>query len=205
MKTLARRRAIVAAALVAAFGAVVPSASAATAGAWTVTPAGAYTAHATYPTLDLPLMYLECDYFDVAAGNLEAAGATGGRIGTIDAIAADNCTVAGLEFVMTQSTTPWQINLVGPNTSHVNWVDVTIGGISGHWEGFGCSADFNGTLYGHYENDTGNLVIEGTVSDLVVSNADCLGIMNNGDVISMNASLHMAMTSTGTSPVISTP
>ncbi|MYQ76164.1 MULTISPECIES: hypothetical protein [unclassified Streptomyces] len=192
-------------ALVVSFGATVSSASAGAAASWTVTPAGAYTAHAVYPTLDLPYMSLECDYFDVAAGTLEATGVTGGAIGTIDAIAIDNCSVGGLEFVMTQSTKPWQIDLVGPNASHANWADVTISGISGHWEGFSCSADFSGMLFGHYENDTGNLVIDGTGSDLVVSNADCLGLMNEDDVISMNASLHMAMTSDGTSPVISTP
>lgn len=197
-----RRFAVVAAALASALGTVVPSASAATADPWTVTPAGAYTAHAVQPTWTVPSATFLCDSLDVTAGMLQATGATGGRIGTIDAIAVRYCSVGGIEYTVTQSATPWTINPVGQNPTHTNWVDVRISGVSVHWNGFGCAADFKGALYGHYENDTGNLVIGDRPGALLVSNVNCLGLINNGDAVTLRASLHMAMASTGEAPLI---
>ncbi|MEU9530964.1 MULTISPECIES: hypothetical protein [Streptomyces] len=201
MNIPARRFAVVAAAFVAALGSVVSSASAATTGSWSVTPAGAYTAHAVHPPWTFPAATIACDSLDVTAGRLEATGATGGRMGTIDALTTHNCQF-GFGEVVTTSTTPWVIDLVGQNPSHANWVDVRISEVSAHWAGFGCVADFRGTLHGHYENDTGKLVIGDTSGDLLASNANCLGIVNNGDVVALRASLRMAMASTGKAPVI---
>ncbi|MYS35779.1 hypothetical protein K388_05627 [Streptomyces sp. KhCrAH-43] len=122
-------------------------------------------------------------------------------MGTIDALTTHNCQF-GFGEVVTTSTTPWVIDLVGQNPSHANWVDVRISEVSAHWAGFGCVADFKGTLHGHYENDTGKLVIGDKSGDLLASNANCLGIVNNGDVVALRASLRMAMASTGKAPVI---
>ncbi|MFF7337531.1 hypothetical protein ACFZAT_09330 [Streptomyces sp. NPDC008163] len=137
----------------------------------------------------------------MTAGELEATVATGGRIGTIDAITTRNCQF-GFGEVVTTSTTPWAIDLVGQNPSHANWVDVRISGVSAHWDGFGCVADFKGTLPGHYENDTGKLVIGDKSGGLLASHANCLGLVNNGDVVALRASLRVAMASTGKAPVI---
>ncbi|SEB94464.1 hypothetical protein SAMN05216483_0750 [Streptomyces sp. 2131.1] len=197
----ARRFTVVAAALAAALGMAVSSASAATTGSWRVTPAGAYTAHAVQPWLDVPAAALACASLDVTAGKLEATTATGGRIGAIDAIATD-CSIGGIEFVMTKGAAPWAIHLLGQNASHATWVDVRVSDVSAHWQGFGCTADFKGTLHGHYENGTGNLVLGDTAGGLLTSGANCLGLINNGDVVSLHASLHMVMASSGTAPVI---
>ncbi|WP_232837877.1 hypothetical protein [Streptomyces atratus] len=205
MNTLARRAAVVTAALGAAIGMTVSTASAGTATTWTVTPSGAYTAHADFPTLEVPLASLECESSDVTAGVLQASSSTGNSIGSINDIIFTNCTVGGIPFDVTMKTKPWLINVVQPNASNSNWVDGTVSSISAHISGIGCSADFTGKVYGHYQNNTGDLVIDGSGADLVASNASCLGLINNGDVASFNASYHVAVTSTGTAPMITTP
>lgn len=202
MNFRSRRCAVVVAALASSLGTVVSTASAATTGTWTVTPAGAFTApRASYPTFRFPALFWACSSFDVTAGKLEATGTTGSRVGTIDAIVA-SCPIGGVEYTVTKSAAAWAIDLVGQNPSHANWVDVRISGVSTHWVGFGCAADVKGTLYGHYENDTGNLVISEPSGDLIASNVNCMGLVNNGDVVTLKASWHMAMASTGKAPLI---
>ncbi|MFE3906223.1 hypothetical protein ACFXPY_39740 [Streptomyces sp. NPDC059153] len=205
MNTLARRAAVVTAALGAAIGMTVSTASAGTATTWTIAPSGAYTAHADFPTLEVPLASLECASSDVKAGVLQASSATGNGIANINNITFTDCTVGGIPFDVTMKTTPWLINAVKPNASNSNWVDGSVSSISAHISGIGCSADFTGKVYGRYQNNTGDLVIDGSGTDLVASNASCLGLINNGDVASFNASYHVTVTSTGTSPVITTP
>ncbi|WP_392674098.1 hypothetical protein [Streptomyces sp. LN785] len=200
MNTLARRAAVVTAALGAAIGMTVSSASAGTTATWTVTPSGDYTAHADFPTLDVPLASLECDSSDVTAGTLQATSPDGVGIGDITNITFTNCSVAGIGFSVTMKATPWKINAVQPNAGNSDWVDGTVSSISAHISGIGCSADFTGKVYGRYQNDTGELVIDGSGTDLVASNASCLGLISNGNVASFNASYAVS-----TSPVISTP
>nr|WP_203600042.1 hypothetical protein [Streptomyces sp. SID9727] len=187
-----------------ALGTVVSSASAATTGTWTVTPAGAFTApHANYPTFRFPALFWACRSFDVTAGKLEATGTTGSGLGTIDSVVG-SCPIGGIEYTVTKSAPAWAIDIVGQNPSHTNWVDVRISGVSTHWAGFGCVADVKGTLYGHYENDTGNLVISDTSGGLIASNVNCMGLINDGDVVTLKSSWHMAMASTGKAPLIKT-
>ncbi|MFF1926199.1 hypothetical protein ACFVW8_37240 [Streptomyces sp. NPDC058221] len=170
-----------------------------------MTPSGAYTAHADNPTLSVPLADLECASSDVTAGSLQATSATGAGIGTIGNITFTDCSVGGIPFTVTMNATPWLINAESPNASNSNWVDGSVSSISAKISGVGCSATFTGKVHGHYANDIGALVIDGTGTDLVASNASCLGLINNGDVASFVASFHTTVTSTGTSPVISTP
>lgn len=205
MNTLARRAAIVVTAASAALGMAVTSASAGTTSTWSATPNGAYTAHAAYPTLDVPFANLECDSSDVSSGTVNASSSTGANMATIGNISFTNCTVGGLDFDVTMTATPWTINVTGVNSSNANRVNGNVTGISAHIEGFACSADFTGKVYGYYDNSTGDLVIDGSGTELVASNADCLGLVNDDDVASFNASYHVKVTSTGTSPVISTP
>lgn len=205
MNTLARRAVIVTAAIGASLGLAVSSASAGTAASWTVTPSGAYTAHADYPTLAVPLALLECASSDVSAGALQSTSATGAGIGTIDDITFTDCTVGGIPFDVSMNATPWLINADSPNASNASWVNGSVSSISAHISGIGCDADFTGKVYGHYDNNAGDLVIDGTGVDLVASNASCLGLINNGDVASFNAAFHVNVNSTGTAPVISTP
>ncbi|WP_329125821.1 hypothetical protein [Streptomyces sp. NBC_01465] len=165
-----------------------------------MTPSGAYTAHADGPTLDVPLATLVCDSSDVTSGTLQGTSADGVGIGNIDNITFTTCDVGGIGFTVTMKATPWKINVSAVNSGNSNWVDGTVSSISAHIAGIGCSADFTGKVYGHYENDTKNLVIDGTGSDLVASGASCLGLINNGDVAHFNASYAVS-----TAPTITTP
>ncbi|MGW1182335.1 hypothetical protein ACWD7Y_14040 [Streptomyces drozdowiczii] len=205
MNTLARRAAIIVTAGAAALGMAVTTASAGTTSSWSATPSGAYTAHAANPTLDVPFASLECDSSDVTDGTVNATSADGTNIATIDDITFTNCTVGGLDFDVSMTVSPWTINVAGVNSSNASRVDGSVTGISAHIEGFSCSADFTGSVVGYYDNSTGNLVIDGTGDGLKASNADCLGLVNDDDVASFNASYHVNVTSTGTSPVITTP
>ncbi|MFK0100096.1 MULTISPECIES: hypothetical protein [unclassified Streptomyces] len=205
MNTLARRAAIIVTAGAAALGMAVTTASAGTTSSWSATPSGAYTAHADGPTLDVPAASLECDSSDVTDGTVNATSANGTNMATIDDITFTDCTVGGLGFDVSMTVSPWTINVTGVNSSNANRVDGNVTGISAHIEGFSCSADFTGKVYGYYDNSTGDLVIDGSGTELVASNADCLGLINDDDVAAFNASYHVNITSTGTSPVISTP
>ncbi|MFI9628498.1 hypothetical protein [Streptomyces sp. NPDC052042] len=188
MNTLARRAAFVTAALGAAIGMTVSSASATTAShSWTVSPGGAFTAVATLPTLDVPLVQLVCDSSTVTSGTLKTTSPDGVGIGNIDNITFTGCDVGGISFKVTMKATPWKINVIQPNATHADWVDGTVSDISAKISGVGCNADFTGKVYGHYDNTKGSLVIDGTGSDLKASNASCLGLISNGDVASFNA------------------
>ncbi|WLQ37434.1 hypothetical protein P8A18_30105 [Streptomyces castrisilvae] len=205
MNTLARRAAIVVTAASAALGMAMTTASAGTTATWSATPNGAYTAHADNPTLDVPFASLACDSSDVSTGTINATSATGANMATIGDISFTNCTVGGLDFDVTMTATPWTINVTGVNSSNADRVDGNVTGISAHIEGFGCSADFTGKVYGYYDNAAGDLVIDGSGTELVASNADCLGLVNDNDVASFNAAYHVNVTSAGASPVITTP
>lgn len=187
MRKLALRTAVVTAAFGAALGLTVTSASATAQTAWVVSPGGNFTATADGPTLDVPLAQLVCDSSD-AAGNLKTSDSDGAGIGTISSITFDNCSVAGIPFDVSMTSTPWNINVSAVDGANANWVDGSISQISAHVEGTLCTADFTGTVYGHYENDTNRLVIDGSGADLVASNADCIGLINDGDVAAFNAS-----------------
>ncbi|MCX4553829.1 hypothetical protein OG204_31985 [Streptomyces sp. NBC_01387] len=201
MHKLARRAAVVTFAVGAAIGLAATSASAtASSYSWTVTPSGSYTAAATAPTLTVPFATLVCDSSSVSSGTLQATSATGAGIGNINAISFTNCNVGGIPFTVTMKATPWKINAIQPNASNAQWVDATVSTISAHIAGTGCNADFTGSVKGHYANDTGSLVIDGTGNGLVASNASCLGLINNGDVASFSASYLV-----NTHPLIKTP
>ncbi|MEV0090810.1 hypothetical protein [Streptomyces sp. NPDC050738] len=187
MRKMALRVAVTTAAMGAALGLTVASASATTQGAWTVSPGGSFTAHAVNPTLDVPSAQLICDSAD-ATGSIATSDADGINIGSIGNIAFNTCSVGGLDFDVTMTATPWNLSVTGVNSGNANWVDGRVSGISAHIEGPLCTADFAGTVYGHYENDTHALVIDGTGVDLVASNADCLGLISDDDVAQFNAS-----------------
>ncbi|QKW06255.1 hypothetical protein HUT18_07420 [Streptomyces sp. NA04227] len=186
MHTLARKIAVVAAAGGAALGLFATSASAGAQATWTVSPGGAITAHAQVPTLTVPAATLTCDSADATGSVKSGSGLDGAGIGQINSLTFDNCGLAGISFEVTTSNTPWALNVTGVNAANPDWVDGTISGITAHIEGTGCSADFSGTVTGRYQNDTGELVVDGG-GDLTASNANCLGLINDGDVASFEA------------------
>jgi hypothetical protein len=200
MRKFARRAALVTGVLGAAIGLTTTTASATATLTWHVTPSGAYTAHAVSPTLTVPAAVLTCASSDVTAGTLQATSATGVGIGNINTITFTTCKVGGISFNVTMKTTPWKINVSAVNATNPQWVDGTISAVSAHIAGVGCTADFTGTVAGHYENNTGNLVLPGTSTTLIASNASCLGLINNGNVAKFKASYAV-----NTHPSITTP
>ncbi|MEU2246505.1 hypothetical protein [Streptomyces sp. NPDC019224] len=114
-----------AAAAVVALGSMISPTSAGAATSWTVTPAGAYAAHAAYPFLLTPYADYQCDSSDVTDGHFSSTdGATGTEIGTIDAIGFENCSIGGIVSTLEMTATPWKINVVGHNASNADWADV---------------------------------------------------------------------------------
>lgn len=183
MKSRTRRSVVVAAALVAALGTAVSSASAGTVSVETLTPPGSFTAHADSLTLGT-LGPVTCDSSD-AEGWLHASGPVAADV---DLASFTDCAIAGITVALTTIATPWQVVGIGPNTSNPNGDDVVVQGFSIHMEGFGCSADFDGPLHGYFDNSTDDLVIE---DDLIASNASCLGLVNDNDVVPFNATYHV--------------
>ncbi|MEU6737053.1 hypothetical protein ABZ929_28305 [Streptomyces physcomitrii] len=186
MHKLARRFAVVAAAGGFALGLTATSASAGAQATWTVAPGGAITAHADVPTLTVPAATLTCDGSDATGSVKSGSGLNGAGIGRIDSLTFDNCGLAGISFEVTASGTPWAINVSGVNSGDPDRVDGTITGITAHIEGTGCSADFSGDVTGYFDNATSELVVDGG-GDLTASNANCLGLINDGDVASFEA------------------
>ncbi|MFE7625133.1 hypothetical protein [Streptomyces sp. NPDC057509] len=183
MKTRTRRSVVVAAALLTALGTAVSSASAGTAGVETLTPPGPFTAHADSPTLEA-FASMTCDSSD-AQGWLYASGPVAADV---DLVSFTDCQIAGMTVDLTITATPWQVVGMGPNTSNPNWDDIVVQGFSVHMEGFGCSADFDGPLHGYFDNSTDDLVVD---DDLIASDADCLGLVNDNDVVHFSATYHV--------------
>lgn len=84
---------------------------------------------------------------------------------------------------------PWQVWASGPIPSNPNLCDVTVQGVAVHVEGFGCSFDVEGSLTGLFDNTTDELDFDG---DLIVSEAACLGLVNEYDVVHYSATYHVA-------------
>lgn len=186
MHKLARRIVVVTAVGGAAMGLAVLPASATAQATWTVSNGGAFTGHAVNPTLDVPAATLSCDSADAAGTVQSGSGLNGAGIGSISSLGFTNCSVAGINFTVTTSALPWALNVTNVNASHPNQVDGTITGVSAHISGSGCTADFRGDVSGYYDNTTHSLVVNG--GNLTASNANCLGIINNGDPATFNAS-----------------
>ncbi|MCX4820595.1 hypothetical protein OG883_11865 [Streptomyces sp. NBC_01142] len=177
---------IATAAFAAAVGLTVTSASATTLATWTVSPGGNFAAVAANPTLSVPSATLECASSDAAGTLKSGSGLDGNGIGDINNLGFTDCSVAGISFEVTTSSTPWKLNVSDVNPGNPDWVDGSISGVRAHISGFGCDADFSGDVTGHWENSTDKLVIDG--GSLVASNASCLGIINDGDEALFEAS-----------------
>lgn len=175
MRRFIRNAALVGTSAVAALGLAVTQASATSAAGWVVSPGGAFTAVAEYPTLSVPAAVLECAS---ATATGTVASSSSNDVGDIATLTFDDCSVIGIPFEVTSNNTPWDLNALGVS-SVPNAVDGSITGVDAGISGSGCTADFTGTATGHYKNDTKQLVIDG--GTLVASNADCLGLINDDD------------------------
>lgn len=178
MRRIARNALIATAALTAALGMTVTQASATSLVTWTVTPGGAFTAVATNPTLTVPAATLDCASSNASGSLVSGSGNAGDGIGTITSLTFEDCSVIGIPFDVTSKSFPWSLNATGVSAVP-NAVDGSISGVDASISGSGCTADFAGTVTGHYKNDTKQLVING--GSLTASDADCLGLINDGD------------------------
>ncbi|MFF3286541.1 hypothetical protein [Streptomyces sp. NPDC003023] len=175
MRRFTRNAALVAASSVAALGLTVTQASATSAAGWAVSPGGAFTAVAQNPTLTVPAAVLEC-------ASATATGSVGSSstndVGDITSLTFEDCSVVGIPFDVQSKAFPWDLNALGVSAVP-NAVDGSITGVEASVSGSGCTADFAGSVTGHYKNDTKQLVIDD--GDLVASNANCFGMINDGD------------------------
>ncbi|MEU0368750.1 hypothetical protein ABZ070_00525 [Streptomyces sp. NPDC006283] len=178
MRRIARNAVIASAAFAAALGMTVTSASATSLATWTVTPGGSFTAVAENPTLTVPAATLDCASSHASGSLATGSGNPGEGIGTITTLTFEDCSVIGITFDVTTKSFPWSLDATAVS-SVPNAIDGSITGVDASISGSGCVADFTGAVTGHYKNDTKELVING--GSLVASNADCLGLINDGD------------------------
>ncbi|WP_405900922.1 hypothetical protein OG242_28760 [Streptomyces sp. NBC_00727] len=182
MKRRTRRSAVVAVAIAAALGSAVSPASAGTASVETLTPPGPYTAHAIDPTLQM-MGPLTCDSSSVS-GSLY----TGAVVADVTLASFTNCALIGMSLDLTVTAAPWQVTGIGPSTSNPNVYEVLVQGVAIHVVGLGCSVDLAGSLHGHFDTTTDDLVID---DDLIAVDAACLGLVNDDDLVHYNATYHV--------------
>ncbi len=173
----------------AAVGFTVSSASATAQATWTVSPGGPFTAHSGDTQLEVPNAVLLCTDSDAAGSLQSGSGLDGAGIGTIDSLTFTNCSVAGVAFDVDTSSTPWDLNVTGVDPDNPDRVLGSITGIIANISDSSglCSATFagpggatdEGTVTGYFDNSTSQLVVQD--GDLTAYNANCLGIINNGD------------------------
>ncbi|MGY1439198.1 hypothetical protein [Streptomyces reniochalinae] len=192
MRKFTRRAAVAAVAAVAALGFSAASAAATSAGTWTVTPGGAFSANASQPTLSVPNAQLVCSSSDAGGDLKTGSGNAGAGLGTIDSLTFTGCSLAGISFDVTVSS-PLSINAESVDAGNPDRVTGSISGITASIsdaDGL-CSASFAGpdggdaTVTGYFDNATHQLVING--GNLQATDADCLGLINAGDSATFNA------------------
>ncbi|WP_330241636.1 hypothetical protein [Streptomyces sp. NBC_00525] len=180
MKRRTRRSAaVVAAALAAALGTAVAPAAAGTDAVRTLSPPGPYTAYSDDLTVQM-VGAMTCDSSE-ASGWLAA---TGPVVADVGSFMATHCVLAGMNVDLAVTSSPWQVVGQGPSTSNPNVDLVLVQGIAVHVEGFGCSVDLTGSLHGAFDTTTDVLTVDDQLS---ASNAACLGLVNDGDLVQVTA------------------
>lgn len=171
------------ASLSAAMALTAPSASATTSASYVVTPGGAFSGHGVPATWAWPLMSFYCSATDVAGSF--APQPVGSVVGTVNSVAFSDCELAGIAYNITLTSGARPLTATGAVAGRSTWVGVSVSGLAFRMTGTGCTASFGGSLTGHYENDTGRLVIDG--STMTVSAANCLGLLQAGDPTDLDA------------------
>ncbi|WP_369206629.1 hypothetical protein [Streptomyces sp. PU-14G] len=192
MRKFTRRAAVAAVAATAALGFSAASAAATSAGTWTVTPGGAFSANASQPTLSVPNAQLVCASSDAGGDLKTGSGNAGAGLGSIDSLTFSGCSLAGISFDVTVSS-PLSINAESVDPSNPDRVIGSISGITASIsdaDGL-CTASFAGpgggdaTVTGYFDNATHQLVVNG--GNLQATEANCLGLINAGDSAIFNA------------------
>ncbi|WP_353942325.1 hypothetical protein ABII15_12180 [Streptomyces sp. HUAS MG91] len=203
MRLLLRRAAMSGVALVAVLGVSGTSASATASGTWTVSPAGSYIGNAGTTTLGGGTLTVSCASSRIT-GSLLASDADGLAAGTLMPSMFSACTASGGAFSISVGPTPWKVNLLQRNASNPSRIDVSISGVTLGMSGTGCSVTGTGTLYGQYDNTTGQLLIGPTTAPasqvLAGAGSSCLGRVNPGDALSLKATYTLTPKQTITPP-----
>lgn len=168
--------------------AVTPASGAAQTTAWRVDPGGAFAGQATTVVFSLRRVRWPCAT-STADGTLAASDGDGLAAGTVD-VMYSNCRLAGIVLDF-KAVGTWKVDLLQKNSAHSSWVDVAVSGIDLKWAGPGCAVEFKGTQYGHYDNDTGRLVL-GSADDpasklISLPGSSCLGLVSPDEVATMQA------------------
>ncbi|MFW6694508.1 hypothetical protein [Streptomyces sp. MAR4 CNX-425] len=140
----------------------------------------------------MPNYLFRCTDSDVSGTLKSGSGLDGAGIGTIDSLMFMNCSVGGVSFEMNSSVSlPWDLIVIGVDPDNPDRVLVVITGVIVHVSDTSgiCTATFAGpdgptdpgTLTGYYDTKKHQLVIED--GDLTAHDANCLGIINDGDRI----------------------
>ncbi|MFE6893726.1 hypothetical protein [Streptomyces sp. NPDC057694] len=202
MRLLLRRAVMGGVAFVAALGVSATSASATGSGVWTVSPGGNYTGTGTNPLFTWGSTTFNCGSSSVS-GYLSPTDADGLAAGTFLPAYA-SCNIAGIPFTYSSGPTPWKINFLQRNAANPSRVDLSITGVTLNWSATGCHVSWSGTLYGQYDNATGQLStgLNGAPAGQVVAGAgaSCLGLVVTGDVLTIKATYTLTPKQTITPP-----
>lgn len=189
MRLSLRRAAVGGLGLVAALGMSVTSASATGSGVWTVSPGGQYSGTAVKPRFEGNPLIFACASSTVS-GSLATSDSDGLAAGTF-VPSYSGCDIGGIPFTYSSGPTPWKINLLQRNAADPSKVDVSISGVTLNWSAQICHVSWTGTLYGQYDNATGQLStgLNGAPAGQVVAGAGatCLGMAKAGDVLTIKA------------------
>jgi hypothetical protein len=186
-------RTVIAAAAIggAALGFSVAPSSAAAQATWTVTPGGSFTGHADNPGLVMDSGTHSCTSADVTGSVKSGSGLSGTGIGQVNSMSFTGCSAFGINLTITTSGTPYSVNVTGVDAANPDRVNGEVTDVRARVSGIGCTADFTGTVHGYFSNADGTLVADGTSRDLVASNANCMGLINNGDTAALKAVLEL--------------
>lgn len=183
MRGRERSTAMLVAALSAAMALTATSASATNQSSYVVTPGGAFAGHGVPAVWAWPTMSFYCSATDVAGSFVPKP--VGSVVGTVNSVAFSGCKLAGVAYSITLTSGARPLTATGAVAGRPTWVGVSVGGLSFRMTGTGCTVSFGGSLTGHYENDTGHLVVDG--STMTVSAANCLGLLQAGDPTDFDA------------------
>jgi hypothetical protein len=188
------------AALAAAAGLATAPASAATTPVWTITKGGAVTATTKSLTIEdvTQKMALPCKASTVKGTLKSGKVVSGVKAGTVTSAVASACSADGFAITVKAGHLPWHLNLVsynaakGVTTGTLTGIHLTFAvppiGCTAVVDGTGKAAD-NGKIQVTYTNKTGKLATLTAGSNLrLYSVKNCLGVVNNGDKITLIAS-----------------
>jgi hypothetical protein len=151
---------------------------------------GSITANATGPTLTdtktgVKLTCASASAAGTAPNGTYTTGApTAIPVASLATLGWTQCTISGIAFTVTATSTPWILNATGPTVGGITPgsipnVHATLSGA--------CNATVAGAVTGNYNNSTHTLTINGGTLSVTGISGLCLGLINNGDAVVYNA------------------